>query len=57
MIGTDSALCKQVSTQHLAYGLLDGLDVGYSSDEGGDEDVAYYVSYLTLQLRASFVEC
>ena len=50
MIGTDSALCKQVTTKHLAYGLLDGLDVGYSSDEGGDEDVAYYVSFIQLYI-------
>merc|ERR1712194_427754 len=35
-------LCKQASTWHLAYGLL-GMDVGYSSDEGGDEEVAYYI--------------
>ena len=34
---------KQESTRHLAYRVL-GIDVGYSSDEGGDEDVAYYVS-------------
>jgi len=40
--GLESVLCKQESTRHLAYGLL-GLDVGYSSDEGGDEDVAYYI--------------
>mmetsp|Transcript_4601 Transcript_4601/g.10378 ORF Transcript_4601/g.10378 Transcript_4601/m.10378 type:complete len:2557 (+) Transcript_4601:190-7860(+) len=40
--GLESVLYKQESTQHLAYGLL-GLDVGYSSDEGGDEDVAYYI--------------
>ena len=41
--GMESVVCKQESTRHLAYGLL-GLDVGYSSDEGGDEDVAHYVS-------------
>lgn len=41
--GLESVLCKQESTRHLAYGLL-GVDIGYSSDEGGDEDVAYYVS-------------
>jgi len=41
--GLKSVLVKQESTRHLAYGLLD-LDVGYSSDEGGDDDVAYYVS-------------
>ncbi|KAL7553315.1 hypothetical protein ACHAWF_016591 [Thalassiosira exigua] len=35
-------LHKQVSTRHLAYGLLD-MDVGYSSDECGDEEVAYYI--------------
>ena len=38
-----TVLCKQESTRHLAYGLL-GMDVGDSSDEGGDEDVAYFVS-------------
>merc|ERR1712194_408577 len=37
-----TVLCKQESTWHLAYGLL-GMDVGYSSDEGGDEDVAYFI--------------
>ena len=42
-----TVLCKQESTWHLAYGLL-GMDVGYSSDEGGDEDVAYYVSIKNL---------
>lgn len=35
--------CKQESTRFLAYKLLD-MDVGYSSDEGGDEDIAYFVS-------------
>jgi hypothetical protein len=34
---------KQQSTRCLAFELLD-LDVGYSSDEGGDEDNAYFVS-------------
>ena len=43
----DSVLIQQESTRHLAFGLLD-LDVGYSSDEGGDEDVAYYVSNVEL---------
>jgi len=33
---------RQASTQHLALSLL-GMDVGYSSDEGGDEDVAHYI--------------
>lgn len=41
-----SVLCQQETTRHLAYSLL-GLDIGYSSDEGGDEDVAYYVSVVT----------
>jgi hypothetical protein len=39
----ESVIHKQESTRHLAYRVL-GIDVGYSSDEGGDEDVAYYVS-------------
>ena len=39
----ESVIYKQESTRHLAYRIL-GMDVGYSSDEGGDEDVAYYVS-------------
>ena len=39
----ESVIYKQESTRHLAYRVL-GVDVGYSSDEGGDEDVAYYVS-------------
>ena len=43
LIDASAVVRKQESTRHLAYGLL-GLDVGYSSDEGGDEDVAYYVS-------------
>lgn len=33
---------KQQTTRHLAYSLLD-MDIGYSSDEGGDEDVAYFM--------------
>jgi hypothetical protein len=37
------SVLKQESTRHLAYSLLD-IDIGYSSDEGGDENVAYYVS-------------
>ena len=43
----DAQVSKQESTRHLAYGLL-GLDIGYSSDEGGDEDVAFYVSDIAL---------
>lgn len=39
----NKSVMKQESTRHLAYSLLD-IDVGYSSDEGGDENVAYYVS-------------
>lgn len=39
----NKSVLKQESTRHLAYSLLD-IDVGYSSDEGGDETVAYYVS-------------
>lgn len=39
----NKSVLKQESTRHLAYSLLD-IDVGYSSDEGGDENVAYYVS-------------
>jgi len=39
----NKSVTKQESTRHLAYSLLD-IDVGYSSDEGGDENVAYYVS-------------
>lgn len=39
----NKSVVKQESTRHLAYSLLD-IDVGYSSDEGGDENVAYYVS-------------
>lgn len=35
---------KQETTRSLAYQILD-MDVGYSSDEGGDEDNAHYVSY------------
>ena len=38
----ESVMYKQESTRHLAYRIL-GMDVGYSSDEGGDEDVAYYI--------------
>lgn len=34
---------KQETTRSLAFELLD-MDVGYSSDEGGDEDNAHYVS-------------
>jgi hypothetical protein len=45
--GPNSILIQQESTRYLAFGLLD-LDVGYSSDEGGDEDVAYYVSNVEL---------
>lgn len=37
---------KQETTRSLAFELLD-MDVGYSSDEGGDEDNAHYVSYHT----------
>jgi len=33
---------KQETTRSLAYRLLD-IDVGYSSDEGGDEDRAYFL--------------
>jgi len=36
------AICKQETTRSLAYRLLD-MDVGYSSDEGGDEDRAYFL--------------
>lgn len=43
LIDANANANKQESTRHLAYGLL-GIDVGYSSDEGGDEDVAHYVS-------------
>ncbi|KAL7543718.1 hypothetical protein ACHAXR_013003, partial [Thalassiosira sp. AJA248-18] len=50
--GLESVVCKQETTRQLAYGLL-GLDVGYSSDEGGDEDVAYYVSRKTTEERNS----
>jgi SNF2 family DNA or RNA helicase len=39
---SESVTYKQESTRHLAYKIL-GIDVGYSSDEGGDEDIAYYV--------------
>ena len=39
----NKSVVKQESTRHLAYSLLD-IDVGYSSDEGGDENAAYYVS-------------
>ena len=47
----DAQVSKQESTRHLAYGLL-GLDVGYSSDEGGDEDVAFYVSDIARYIMA-----
>ena len=47
----DAQVSKQESTRHLAYGLL-GLDVGYSSDEGGDEDVAFYVSDIAWYIMA-----
>jgi len=47
----DAQVSKQESTRHLDYGLL-GLDVGYSSDEGGDEDVAYYVSDIAWYIMA-----
>ena len=39
---------KQQTTRHLAYSLLD-MDIGYSSDEGGDEDVAYFVSCVAIK--------
>jgi hypothetical protein len=37
-----SIVLRPETTQSLAYRLL-AVDVGYSSDEGGDEDCAYYV--------------
>jgi len=37
-----SISCKQETTKSLAYRLL-GVDIGYSSDEGGDEDCAHYI--------------
>ena len=43
LVGSDYVVCKLESTRNLAYRVL-GIDVGYSSDEGGDEDAAYYVS-------------
>lgn len=39
----NAVIRKQEATRSLALELLD-MDVGYSSDEGGDEDNAYYVS-------------
>lgn len=41
---------RQKSTQCLAFELL-GIDVGYSSDEGGDEGNAYFVSYSRIFLQ------
>ena len=38
----EGILSQNETTQSLAYRLLD-VDVGYSSDEGGDEDCAYFV--------------
>ena len=35
-------VCKQETTRSLAYRLLD-VEVGYSSDEAGDEDCAYFL--------------
>lgn len=35
-------ICREETTQSLAYRLLD-INVGYSSDEGGDEDCAFFV--------------
>ena len=49
----DAQVSKQESTRHLAYGLL-GLDVGYSSDEGGDEDAAFYVSDIACYIRLAY---
>lgn len=37
-----SVVVRNETTRSLAYRLLD-MDVGYSSDEGGDDDCAYYV--------------
>ena len=34
--------CKQETTKSLAHRLL-GIDIGYSSDEGGDEDCAHFI--------------
>ncbi len=42
-----SVLYKQQTTRHLGLKLID-MDVGYSSDEGGDEDIAFFVSEGTL---------
>jgi hypothetical protein len=38
-------VCKQETTQSLTFRLL-GIDVGYSSDEGGDEECAYFLDGL-----------
>jgi hypothetical protein len=43
LVGSESVVIKLESTRNLAYRVL-GIDVGYSSDEGGDEEAAYYVS-------------
>lgn len=49
--GTEKSIThRQETTRSLAFELLN-MDVGYSSDEGGDEDNAFYVSssmFLTL---------
>mmetsp|Transcript_18297 Transcript_18297/g.37033 ORF Transcript_18297/g.37033 Transcript_18297/m.37033 type:complete len:2677 (+) Transcript_18297:174-8204(+) len=37
-----SVLCRQETTRHLGLKLVD-MDVGYSSDEGGDEDIAFFL--------------
>ncbi len=38
----DALVIRSEATHSLAYRLLD-VDIGYSSDEGGDEDCAFYV--------------
>jgi len=40
--GKKDIVCRQETTQSLAFRLLDS-DIGYSSDEGGDEDCAYFL--------------
>jgi len=43
----EAILLKQEATRSLAYRLLD-MDVGYSSDEGGEEDCAYFLDGVDL---------
>lgn len=41
-VARNTVILRQETTRSLAYRLLD-MDVGYSSDEGGDDDHVYYI--------------